>query len=62
MYATPLPGGLLPALVIGGPFALIMLGLVAYGLAGMARTAPPRAPKAKRAKAAPLPEAQPQPV
>jgi hypothetical protein len=49
-------------LVIGGPFALIMLGLVAYGLAGMARTAPPRAPKAKRAKAAPLPEAQPQPV
>jgi hypothetical protein len=59
LYAIPLPGGLLPALVIGGPFALIMLGLVAYGLVGMARTAPPRAPKAKRAKAAAL---QPQPV
>lgn len=62
MYATPLPGGLLPALVIGGPFALIMLALIVGGIAGMARNAPPRKPKAKRGKAVSLPEAQPQPV
>jgi hypothetical protein len=61
MYATPLLGGLWPALVFGGLFGAMMLALVIGGIVGILRCAPPRAPKPKPAETAP-PEARLQPV
>ncbi|WP_234732059.1 hypothetical protein [Acidocella facilis] len=40
--------GTLMAILFGGSFALLPLGLILAGILGMARNAPPRPPRAKR--------------
>ncbi len=60
-YTPQIYGGFWPALMFGGLFGAMMLALVIGGIIGMARCAPPRAPKPAPVETAPA-EAQPQPV
>lgn len=41
--------GMLPAILFGGSFALMLLALIIGGFIGMRRNAPPRPPREKRA-------------
>ena len=61
-YTPQMPGGFWPAWLFGGSFGLMLVALVACGITGMMRNAPPRAPKpAKTPVHQPVPETM-QPV